>query len=200
MAKRKKKPLLICLVGRTASGKSYIAQKLSKDFDIPVVASYTTRPMREGEVDGVDHTFLKGCEAYAKLHTDHVVAYTEIGEYKYFMTLEMFKDKNIVLIDPNGLEYMKKEYGDECDIFTIYVYCDSEVRNERAKSRSDYHTSYRKRNNAENKQFTEFESKRGWDFFLSNSGNNNDNLPNVNYEFMVSVIKLSVLSNRINNI
>lgn len=49
---------IILLVGASGSGKSTIGKMLEDKFNIPQLTSFTTRPMREGEVDGVDYHFV----------------------------------------------------------------------------------------------------------------------------------------------
>lgn len=48
------------LMGKSASGKDSIYKKLISDSDLSLkgVVMYTTRPMREGEVDGRDYFFI----------------------------------------------------------------------------------------------------------------------------------------------
>ena len=48
------------LMGKSASGKDTIYQKLMQDEELmlnPIVL-YTTRPIRDGELDGVDYHFV----------------------------------------------------------------------------------------------------------------------------------------------
>lgn len=56
-------PIVIGICGKSASGKDYTATRLVEEYKkigIPAkkVISYTTRPPREGEVDGVDYHLL----------------------------------------------------------------------------------------------------------------------------------------------
>ena len=56
------------------------------------VVSYTTRPMRPNEQNGVEHLFISDSEALEILNNENIVAYTRIGEYKYFVTLDQLLD------------------------------------------------------------------------------------------------------------
>ena len=49
---------IIGLIGKTSSGKDTIARYLYKRYCIEPIISYTTRPMRESEVDGREHWFV----------------------------------------------------------------------------------------------------------------------------------------------
>lgn len=52
------KPVIIAIVGRSGSGKTYMAEFLRKKMNIPTIVSYTTRRKRPGETDGVEHFFI----------------------------------------------------------------------------------------------------------------------------------------------
>ena len=51
---------LICIMGKSASGKDTIYKRLLQDEELGLktIVSYTTRPMREGEQDGVEYHFV----------------------------------------------------------------------------------------------------------------------------------------------
>ena len=49
---------LICLVGETSRGKDTVAKILQEDYNLKPVCSYTTRPMRPGEIEGREHYFI----------------------------------------------------------------------------------------------------------------------------------------------
>ena len=50
---------IICLMGRSATGKDTIFKRLAQDPQLGLcrIVPYTTRPIREGEKDGVDYFF-----------------------------------------------------------------------------------------------------------------------------------------------
>lgn len=49
---------LITIIGPSGAGKDTVANMLSAILGYDVICSYTTRPMREGEVDGKEHHFV----------------------------------------------------------------------------------------------------------------------------------------------
>ena len=49
---------MVVLVGESGSGKSSIEKYLVHNYGYEKIVTYTTRPMRDGEVDGVDYHFI----------------------------------------------------------------------------------------------------------------------------------------------
>lgn len=162
------KKKVICIVGRSGSGKDWIGGKL----DLDMVVSYTTRPIRENETNGKEHWFISEEDMDDILLTEDVIAFTKIGDYRYCATLKDLFDTTIYIIDPNGLKYLKENFSDKLNIKSVYIYCDESVRNERVKHRSDYSVAFAKRNEAENEQFTNFENERLWDLIVDNTDGN----------------------------
>lgn len=166
------KKTIIAIVGRSSSGKTYIAKRLSTILGYKEVVSHTTRPIRSNETNGVEHWFDSKEEFQNVLDNQTVIAYTKIGEYEYCATLEDIEDNCIYVIDKNGIDYLKKNFSDKIKLYIIYIYCDDYIRKSRASVRSDFCTEWDKRNKNEDAQFTEFESLREWDLLIDNSFSN----------------------------
>lgn len=71
---------LITIIGPSGAGKDTVALMLSAILGYKVICSYTTRPMREGEVDGKEHYFVKECN----VQKSEMLAYTRYGNYEYW--------------------------------------------------------------------------------------------------------------------
>ena len=163
------KKTIICIVGRTSSGKDYISKRLSTILDYPLVVSHTTRPKRDNETNGVEHWFDTKEEFDDLMQNNTVIAYTKIGEYEYCALLEDIGDNAIYIIDPHGIQHLKQNFKDQINLKIIYIYCDEYIRRARASTRSDFKTAWEDRNKAEDEQFTEFEANRPWDLLIDNS-------------------------------
>ena len=139
---------MFLIVGRTASGKDYLASRMEYRGYKSVI-SRTTRPSRG---KGDRHIFLT--EEQSKLDKDRV-AETVIGGYQYYTTEEDIDGKDIYIVDPMGLKSMSK-LGYNVDI--IYVKASEEERRKHFTERGETEEKFNSRNNAEDKQFTEFET------------------------------------------
>lgn len=126
------------------------------------IVSYTTRPKREYETDGKEHWFIDEKEAQRILTSQTIVAYTEIGKYKYFATKSILEDesKNLYVIDPKGIKYILENFSDLREYIIIYVNPNDYIRMNRAKHRSDYNEKvFKEREQAEDEQFKLFEKE-----------------------------------------
>lgn len=107
---------LITITGPSGAGKDTVARMLSEMTGIPVLVSYTTRPMREDEEDGREHLFVESCD----LSREDMLAYTEYGGYEYWTELSQIKETAIYVIDEAGLLDLHKRHP-HIDIFSIHV-------------------------------------------------------------------------------
>lgn len=132
---------IICLVGPSGAGKTCGSLVVACNLGLQVLCSYTTRPMRGDEVDGIDHWFKKECG----ISHDEMLAYTKYCNYEYWVPLADLtiseRDTFLYVIDENGLTDLKKRFGDQFNIKSIYITRDdlnsiSDDRRDRDKKRS----------------------------------------------------------------
>lgn len=88
---------LITIIGPSGAGKDTVALMLSAILGYDVLCSYTTRPMREGEVDGKEHHFVKECN----VPKSEMLAYTRYGNYEYWT------EKKQAVVPPSTLSTRK---------------------------------------------------------------------------------------------
>lgn len=110
---------IVAIVGASGSGKTQLTLYAQR-FGYPVICSYTTRPMREGETNGVEHIFVTEDKMPTK---DNMLAYTFFGGYHYWSEKAQVDDKlpTLYVIDEKGLVDLKSNYKDEYKIFCVYV-------------------------------------------------------------------------------
>lgn len=98
------KPLYL-FVGKSASGKTTVADLLESKYGLKQVQSYTTRPQRyEGEIG---HIFVSKEEFY---NLGELAAYTLYNGYEYGTTFEQLNECSIYVIDPAGVETLLERY------------------------------------------------------------------------------------------
>lgn len=108
------KPLFL-FVGKSASGKTTIANILEQKYDYSQVQSYTTRPPRyDGETG---HIFLTE-EEFNSL--ENIVSYTLYNENQYGTTAELLDKNDIFVVDVPGVESLLQKYQTDRPICIIY--------------------------------------------------------------------------------
>lgn len=111
---------VLCIIGSSGSGKTTIERLLEQTFPLHFkrLVSYTTRPMREGETQGVEHQFVKCLE-----NTDDKLAYTKYGDYEYWAnTSDIVPGKvNTYVIDVEGFRFLQRYFADKLEIRVMYV-------------------------------------------------------------------------------
>ncbi|MCP9292342.1 guanylate kinase [Gracilimonas sediminicola] len=116
-----KKGKVIILVAPSGGGKTTLARRLFKEFEeLKFSVSATTRPAREGEVDGKHYYFLTDVDFDQKTAEGEFLEWEEFYGGKKYGTLRSEVDKKLnsgyfVLLDieVKGAVNIKKIYGDE---------------------------------------------------------------------------------------
>lgn len=166
---------LITVAGRVSAGKSEIAKRVAKEMGLHIVQSYTTRQPRPEELknglENSDHIFISD-EEFGKL-TD-IAAKTEINGIRYCTTMDVLNKSDIYVIDPIGIEDLKKTVGNRLHIVQFYIYAYEDIRCQRYIGRGESKDSFHSRNISESGQFLEYENNHGYDIIIYNNGNIDD--------------------------
>lgn len=143
----------IALVGAAASGKDYLRKRfMNRGFVYGV--SHTTRPPREGEVNGVDYYFVSDYEFIEMIGQDKFAEWQEFNGWKYGLFKPEFERCDVMILNAEAVDLLEPEYRDR--LFVIYIDVDEKVRRERLVSRNDKDDSIDRRINADNEQFGNF--------------------------------------------
>lgn len=136
---------LFCIMGKSASGKDTIFKRLVQDesLGLKTIVSYTTRPMREGEMEGAEYHFVSRekledfrsrglvieCRDYDTVH----------GIWSYFMVndgqIDFFgKTDSIIIGTLESYVQIRNFFGGE-HIVPIYIEVEDGLRLSRALER-----------------------------------------------------------------
>lgn len=162
---------IICIVGKTSSGKDTITRHIMEKFGLGMVCSYATRPMREGEVNGREHYFVTKEQMKELLKTEHVIAYTKSEKtgVEYFATAEsVLADNVIYIINPKGIVYLKEHIPEDFRLLQIYVYLDEPEIERRAMLRKDDPDAFLTRINDERDEFDTYYNNKEYDYVVDN--------------------------------
>lgn len=101
---------IILLVGKSGTGKNYVAEV----FHLTSIPSFTTRPKREKETNGLEHEFVtinSWNTVYSK--QKNVAAKTFFDGNWYWGMLEQIenKDYDVYIIDPAGAKFFIDNFG-----------------------------------------------------------------------------------------
>lgn len=100
------KNILWLVVGKSGSGKTYIIDRICKQFNMKQVNSRTTRkPRYEGEIG---HKFIT--DEQADKEFNDAVAKTNYNGYRYYTTVQDLEESDFYVIDVQGVnsfEYNK---------------------------------------------------------------------------------------------
>lgn len=162
-----KEHTLLLIVGRTASGKDSLVNKLCERTNLKAITSYTTRPRRENEGD--THIFTTE-DVYEQMQSEgQVAAYTQISGYHYWTTIDQLYENDLYIIDYKGIQTLRELNLPNLRFVTVFVNTPDEVREERAlNKRKDDKLVFRKRSLDEAAQFREMLKNADFDYAVSN--------------------------------
>lgn len=126
---------MIILCGASASGKTVTALELEKKYGIKKAVTTTTRPMRDGERNGIEYFFINKEEFEKRLKEGKFVESSLYNGNYYGCGIDQVADDRVVVLDPNGLKNFKKLKNK--NIVTFLLVCDAPTRENRMKLRGD---------------------------------------------------------------
>lgn len=156
---------IVVLMGMSSVGKDSVRRVLEEDtFGYENIVSYTSRPMRENEIDGIDYHFV------SKEQFNNMIDNNEMIEYRnyetnwrgkgetWFYGIKKFKLKEninyVVVIDLTGAESIINYFGEE-NCVLVYLDAPDGVREVRARNRGSFdETEWNRRLLADYKDFS----------------------------------------------
>lgn len=158
----KNKILILC--GKSGSGKDWIQKLIIKNEKFKPIISWTSRPKRENETEGVEYHFC------SKKEFEYMIKQNKLIEYRSYNTLlngkedtwyygilkedlDLENERYVVILDLNGAKSFMNYYGKE-NCHCVFVDASQTVRTERAKKRGSFdETEWNRRLKADEEDF-----------------------------------------------
>lgn len=135
---------IVCIMGKSSTGKDTIYKKLleNKKLELKKIVPYTTRPIREGEQDGVEYHFVNESEYEILEASGKIIeerAYNTFhGLWRYFTVddanIQTDENSYIVIGTLEAYRAMKSYFG-ENKLLPVMIELDDGVRLQRALDR-----------------------------------------------------------------
>ena len=134
-----KKYKLLVLAGPSACGKDRLKTALleqNKKITNRVI-SCTTRPKREGEVDGQEYIFLTYEEMFTKIWNDDFLEVTDFRDWQYGTPFSSLREDkiNIAILNPEGIEIIEEEQTKNVEMIVVYLKVLDKIRIKRSLNR-----------------------------------------------------------------
>lgn len=123
--------IIVCILGKSGSGKTTVTEKLNLEYGLETLSSYTTRSPRYDGENG--HIFID-LQTFKDL--PNKVAYTEFHGNHYCATKEQVDNADLYVVDTYGLQQLKELYNGK-EIVSIYINVPMETCLERMRRRGD---------------------------------------------------------------
>lgn len=105
---------MLVLIGRSCTGKDTIKNILVKEYGMERTVTCTSRPPRDGEIDGVDYHFMKS-GYFTEVHdlfaetTGYQVASGETWLYGSLKKDYKDSDNKVIILNPDGLKAVRQK-------------------------------------------------------------------------------------------
>lgn len=144
-------PEIAFIMGKSSSGKDHIFKALVEDetLGLNTITMYTTRPMREGEENGVEYFFVDAARAEELERNNQIIELrcykTVYGEWKYFTAddgqIVLGEGKRYVVIGTIEAYNRFVEYFGKDKLLPIYIEVEDGLRLQRAIKREQMQES-----------------------------------------------------------
>jgi len=141
---------IIIFIGASSAGKDKIAKKITEYTNNFFCVSDTTRPIRDGETNGIEYYFNSDDEFLEKINKNEFIEYRtyntlvdNISQIWYYglrkeeLEYRLSKGNVILILDPQGVRDFLSYFGRK-NVIIYHVYADEKIREERSKLRGSH--------------------------------------------------------------
>lgn len=157
---------MLVIIGESGSGKSTLQKNLIKKFpNYRKIITYTTRPKRYGEKDGVDYHFIPQATFDEFIKRDFFAEYNVYNDWSYGTAkADCLDDDNVVaVLTPAGLRAILRE---GVKVTSVYLYVERRARLINLLNRGDNIEESYRRNVSDVGQFDGVENEV--DYIINN--------------------------------
>lgn len=124
----------IIITGPAGSGKDYL-RNIFHNHEYAVDVSYTTRPRRDGEVNGYDYHFIDGRQFSTMLNKGKLFELTMFNGASYAISKKSWETSRVFIMAPMSVKRLPKRELE--DTLIIYLDVSEKFRRERFLARKD---------------------------------------------------------------
>lgn len=157
-------PLLV-LTGKSGSGKTTTSNILQKDVGLKKIITYTTRPKRKGEHEGIDYHFVSKEEFKKMIDNSKFLEYAvydaSFGRVYYGSLKEDYnKMDSVIVLNPKGVEKLLS-YDGGINALIVELVPSQATLKQRLSSRGDSPAEIERRLKADDTDFIHLYQQKG---------------------------------------
>lgn len=177
---------MMILVGPSASGKTEVATILISKYNMKRMVTYTTRPIRVNEINGVSYNFVTINEFENLMNNDELVESVCYSGNYYGTRKKDVSSEKIVILEPNGMKTFKEVMGNK--VTSFFLNTSEELREKRMLNRLDKEEDIKNRLQNDRVAFSNIDMKYV-DFVIDNENVTLEELADKIYAKYMSVNK-----------
>lgn len=131
---------IIALMGEAGAGKDTMMQYVLKVRpDLHEIISCTSRPIREGEAEGVNYFYYTPDQFMEKIYDGEMLEFTNFNNWWYGTSYDSVRSDgviNIGVFNPEGVRSLLER--DDCDVTVYWVRTDDKKRLLRQLNREEH--------------------------------------------------------------
>ena len=155
---------IIALIGKTSSGKTTIAKELVKNHGYHQIVTFTSRPKRKGEKDGVTYHYISEEDFKQRIEEGFFAEWktydTKFGTWYYGTALDDLKmadAKTVIILTPDGYRDILDKLLEKPK--AIYIYANNATIKKRLIKRGDNKEEADRRLKRDNEDFKGVENE-----------------------------------------
>lgn len=152
---------ILIIAGKTASGKTSIVNDLVSKYGMKQIVTYTTRPIRKGEADGITYHYINKEDFQTKIKENFFVEWksyeTQEGIWYYGTAktdLDSANNDTVIILTPQGIRDISLLYPNN---FVVYLYINHSTMKNRLNKRNTNKEENLRRLKADDEDFKNFE-------------------------------------------